>query len=110
MGLGKSLSMVSLIATDWSKHGKVDPTLLIVPSSLLRTWEEELEKHLHPQTLRCWRHHGPKRFDTIDPMLAYDIVLTTYDVVAMEWRQLIKKLQPLYCHDWNRIVLDEGKW
>ena len=42
-------------------------------------------------------------------MLGYDIVLTTYDVVAQEWRNLGSQLNPLFSTNWRRIVLDEGK-
>ncbi len=42
-------------------------------------------------------------------MLWHDIVLTTYDVVAQEWRNLDNQLHPLFSTNWRRIVLDEGK-
>lgn len=42
-------------------------------------------------------------------MLGYDIVLTTYDVVAQEWRNLDNQVNPLFCTNWRRIILDEGK-
>ncbi len=110
MGLGKSLSMISLLATDWSHRAKrIRPTLLVVPPSLLRTWEDELEIHTHSDTLRLWKYHGPKRSDDTTVMLAHDIVLTTYDVVALEWRSLNNGRKPLYSRSWHRIVLDEGE-
>ena len=112
MGLGKSLSMISLIAMDWSedvKHlSEIGPTLLIVPSSLLGTWEHELGKHLNPEAFRLWKYHGPKRSDNIPGMLASSIVLTSHDTVAREWRELCQGLKPLYSRDWYRIVVDEG--
>ncbi len=48
MGLGKTLSVICLLAMDWS-HCPRDssgqrPTLLVVPPSLLATWEAELGK------------------------------------------------------------------
>ena len=36
-------------------------------------------------------------------------MLTTYDVVAQEWRNLDNQLHPLFSTNWRRIVLDEGK-
>ena len=113
MGLGKSLTVISLLALDWShrpqnSHG-VTPTLLVVTLPLIRTWEEEFRGHLHPQTLRCWTYHGPKRSKDVSRMLGYDIVLTTYDIVAQEWRNLDNQLHPLFSTNWRRIVLDEGK-
>ena len=113
MGLGKSLSIISLLATDWSHRAKnsqgVTPTLLIVTLPLIRTWEEEFRCHLHPQTLRYWTYHGPKRSKDVNVILAYDVVLTTYDVVAQEWRKLNSQSSLLFSTNWRRIVLDEGK-
>jgi len=113
MGLGKSLTVISLLATDWSEHAQksmgVPPTLLVVPFPLLQPWEEELKKHLHPQTLRYLRYRGPKRTDNIATMLLHNIVLTTYDLVASEWRTLEKGPKLLFSTTWRRIVLDEGK-
>ena len=113
MGLGKSLSMISLLATDWprktSGSTEVVSTLVVVPPSLLRTWEEELRRHLHQGTLRCWLYHGPKRSADMVSMLAHDIVITTYDVVATEWKSIDKGPRPLFLVNWRRIVLDEGK-
>ena len=113
MGLGKSLSVISLLATEWphnsSGSSEAVPTLIVVPPSLVRTWEEELRRHLQPGTLRCWLYHGPKRSEDMVSMLAHDIVITTYDVVATEWKSVDKGPRPLFLVNWRRIVLDEGK-
>ena len=113
MGLGKSLSVLSLLAAEWphcnSSSSEVVPTLIVVPPSLLRTWEEEIRRHLHPGTLRYWLYHGPKRSEDTVAMLAHDIVITTYDVVATEWKSVEKGPRPLFLVNWRRIVLDEGK-
>ena len=113
MGLGKSLSIISLLATDWLHYNssslEVVTTLIVVPPSLLRTWKEELRRHLHPGTLNCCFHHGAKRSEDMASMLAHDIVITTYDVVATEWKSLDKGPRPLFLINWRRIVLDEGK-
>lgn len=112
MGLGKSLSIISLLANDWphcnTGSSEIVPTLLVVPPSLLRTWEEELRRHLHPGTLRYWLYHGPKRSRDLTSMLAHDIVITTYDVVATEYKSLDKGPRPLFDINWRRIVLDEA--
>lgn len=111
MGLGKSLTILSLIATDWQQYtngySNPAPTLLVVLPSLLRNWEMELRKHLHPGTFRCLLYHGAKRSDDIAWINAHQIVITTYEVVAAEWKSLDKGPRPLF--SWRRIVLDEGK-
>ncbi|CAD6567877.1 MAG: hypothetical protein ASARMPRED_001174 [Alectoria sarmentosa] len=112
MGLGKSLTVISLLAMDWSNRPKdsqgITPTLLIVTLPLIRTWEEEFRRHLHPHTLRCWTYHGPRRSKDAAKMLGYDVVITTYDVVAQEWRNLNNPINPLFSTNWRRIVLDEA--
>ena len=113
MGLGKSLSIISLLATDWQQSAneasRPVPTLVVVPPSLLRTWEAQLRQHLHPGTLRYLLYHGPNRSDEIALILAYDVVITTYNVVATEWKGLEKRPRTLFSITWRRIVLDEGK-
>ena len=112
MGLGKSLCVISLLATDWSHRDKksqnVTPTLLVVTLPLIRNWEDEFRNHLHPHTLRRWTYHGPKRSKDVTIMLGCDIVLTTYDVIAYEWRNLDSQSSPLFSTTWRRIILDEG--
>lgn len=113
LGLGKTLSMISFLAMDWLYSVKTSsrrsPTLLVVPSSLLKTWERELETHLHPDTLSWCRYHGPKRFHDTSRMFLHDIVITTYDVVSADWRRLVDSLGPLFSTAWRRVVLDEGE-
>ena len=112
MGLGKSLSLLSLLALDWTYHqkdcAKVGPTLLVVQPSLVRTWEQQIRTHLRPQSLRYWTYCGPKRSEGASAMHNHDIVITTYDLVAIEWRDLDKGPKPLFSINWHRIVLDEG--
>ena len=114
MGLGKSLSMISLFANDQSQAdyigSELTPNLLIVPSSLLQTWEDELERHLFPGALRYCKYHGPQRSSQNTRMLSYELVITTYDVVAIEWRNLDIGPKSLFSTYWRRIVLDEGKF
>ena len=113
MGLGKSLTIISLLATEWQHNAssltKKTPTLIVVPPSLLRTWEEEIRKHLHPKTLNYCLYHGPRRSEDMVSILGHDIVITTYNVVATEWKSLEKGPRPLFLVTWRRIILDEGK-
>ena len=114
MGLGKTLSIISLLAADWVQAKSSvqwalhQPTLLIVPFPLLGSWEKELSQHLHPNTLTWWRFYGSKRHNSITHMLKNDVVLTTYDMVAKEWQNLGQTLSPLFSTRWRRVVVDEG--
>ena len=112
MGLGKSLSMLALIAGDWSDSTQGSrqsrKTLLIVPSPLVCTWEDELRTHVRPHTLRWALYRGPSRFKSFENMLNCDVIITTYNILATEWRNLSSGSKPLFSFQWHRIVLDEG--
>ncbi len=113
MGLGKSLSMISLIALDLSVRGTssllTGPTLLVVPLSLLSLWENEFGTHLEPGTLRYSRYYGPNRLMSAHLIPQHHVVITTYDTVALEWQKLSCGVTPLFGIDWHRVILDEGK-
>ncbi|KAI1074222.1 SNF2 family N-terminal domain-containing protein [Whalleya microplaca] len=121
MGLGKTLTMIALVATDLeatepltadmedSETGKQDitATLVIIPPPLLDTWEEQLFEHVAEGTLRYRRHHGKNRAIGVEEFETVNIVLTTYHTVSAEWKQDTGK-SPLFSVHWRRIILDEA--
>ncbi|KAH8890569.1 hypothetical protein GQ53DRAFT_794641 [Thozetella sp. PMI_491] len=99
MGLGKTLTMIALVATDLEGDNNapyvvsdmddvpsVSATLVIVPPPLLGTWEEQLAWHVHDGGLTFRRHHGKSRLAEVDVLDNCNIVLTTYHTVSSEWR------------------------
>ena len=121
MGLGKSLSMIALITSsidntyhnlNWSQTSNITPrngsTLLVVPSTLLGSWEEQLEKHLVPGSLSWTRHHGKRRLSNADELDRFDLVLTTFQTLASEWKKAAQAPCLVFSNRWRRIVLDEG--
>ena len=134
MGLGKALSMISLIASGKEESvtsrlaegcethilrdafllilrtGQSRATLVIVPSSLLQTWETELKTHTHANTLRCLKHYGNNRLqreaDLADQ--EYDVVLTTLMTVTHEYRKRACSPSLLFNTCWYRVVIDEA--
>ncbi|TVY84850.1 DNA repair protein RAD5A, partial [Lachnellula suecica] len=122
MGLGKSLTMISLIALNtctatgvvFTERGllqRLKSTLMVVPYSLLETWNTQLKRHLRPNSLSWIRFHGSQKRKTLS-LGQFDIVMTTFETLASEQK---KHLDPKYTKDtlfsffWHRIVLDEGK-
>ncbi|KXL47710.1 hypothetical protein M433DRAFT_3165 [Acidomyces richmondensis BFW] len=118
MGLGKTLSILSLIsetstqarefwsqprATDGSLHAQ--GTLIVCPKSVMSNWEEQIRSHLKPNQLNICVYHGSNREDDIEELAKYDIVLSTYGTVAAEYSAKGKALAAL---TWFRIVLDEA--
>ncbi|CZR35723.1 uncharacterized protein FPRO_00154 [Fusarium proliferatum ET1] len=120
MGLGKTLSMISLIAHDrilakdqrtGSSDGNVlgRGTLIVLPPSLVQNWENELSLHLTENDFSWYRHHRLCKINQFDDIGFYDIVLTTYSTLATE-RRCQGQRSIVLSHYWHRIILDEGKY
>ncbi|KAI8930663.1 hypothetical protein NX059_012272 [Plenodomus lindquistii] len=124
MGLGKTLSILSLRANDLSirdarafqekrppplapDSGLIQPTfnsratLLACPLSTMTNWKEQIKEHFLEgrSALRWTRYHGTERYE----MVAKD--LATYDIVA---KDIIDPKRPLPYINWFRIVLDKA--
>lgn len=123
MGLGKTLTMISLVATDLNAtRGKiihveneesdrrdVSATLVIIPPPLLSAWEEQLSDHVVDGALVFRRHHGKTRLGNTDEIDSLNLVLTTYHTVSAEWKaEKISGKSPLFSVRWRRIILDEA--
>jgi len=87
MGLGKTLQALCAL------RGR---TLVVCPTSVLATWEDEAAR-FRP-ALRVARYHGPGR--ALDP--AADLTLTSYALLRGD-------AEPLACVDWDAVVLDESQ-
>ncbi|KAM9690856.1 transcription termination factor 2 isoform 2-T2 [Dama dama] len=142
MGLGKTLTMIALILTqknqkkseekdettaltwlskndssEFTSHG----TLIICPASLIHHWKNEVEKHVSHNRLRVCLYHGPNRNQHAKVLSTYDIVITTYSLLAKEIPTAKQDEQipganpsvegtssPLLRVVWARIILDEA--
>ncbi|MCJ1355965.1 MAG: hypothetical protein MMC33_005959 [Icmadophila ericetorum] len=130
MGLGKTLSILSLIvgsldeAQEWAKQKPPPPgvsnehtpirnvktTLLVSPLSTIANWEEQISTHIKPSTLSYYIYHGHNRCQNIDELAKFDMVVTTYSIVSSEFNGRSKKRNgsPLLQTNFFRIVLDEA--
>lgn len=117
MGMGKTLEMISLIATDSHVSGKSKTTLIIAPVGVMSNWSGQISHHVRPDhALRVLVYHGNNK----KPMKAedfreYDVVITSYGTLATEYFPRGKKDPPpvprsqgLFSMDWRRVILDEG--
>ncbi|KAH7170202.1 SNF2 family N-terminal domain-containing protein [Dactylonectria macrodidyma] len=98
MGLGKTLTMIALAATDLDSNDAhaqpgasgddkryIPATLIVVPPPLLGTWEDQLSEHVVAGGLSCRRHHGKNRLTATGDLNGVNIVLTTYHTISAEW-------------------------
>ncbi|KAH8155345.1 uncharacterized protein LAJ45_00355 [Morchella importuna] len=134
MGLGKTLQIISLAvgsleeAKMFAKKKIPTPkgkekgnenlsirnsrsTLLICPLSTIGNWEEQIKAHLDENTLNTYVYHGSKRETDLNKLAEYDLIITTYQVIANEYQKYQKdneKISPLQKMCFFRIVLDEA--
>ncbi|XP_066588930.1 transcription termination factor 2 [Prorops nasuta] len=127
MGLGKTLTMIALVMTslaqssiksdsehtedsedEWEKSHKPisnkGGTLVICPASLLAQWEGEVKSRCKRGMLSVQIYHGSSRETKPMRLANYDIVVTTYNIVARE----NKTQSTLFQIRWQRIILDEA--
>ncbi|EAQ87139.1 hypothetical protein CHGG_03758 [Chaetomium globosum CBS 148.51] len=100
MGLGKTLTMIALVATDLDRNSAdgiaqdinqeakpcVSATLIIIPPPLIGTWEEQSSEHVLSGSMKFRRHHGKTRLMDASELEGVNIVLTTYHTVSAEWK------------------------
>ncbi|TVY46997.1 putative SWI/SNF-related matrix-associated actin-dependent regulator of chromatin subfamily A member 3-like [Lachnellula occidentalis] len=117
MGLGKSLTMISLIAlnrcnvtglihTEQGPLRRLKSTLMVVPYS-----HADRDRHLQPNTLTWMRYHGSQKRKTLS-LGRFDIVITTFETLAGEQKKHLDSSNikdTLFSYFWHRVVLDEGK-
>ncbi|KAL7814678.1 SNF2 family N-terminal domain-containing protein [Trichoderma aethiopicum] len=122
MGLGKTLSMISLIASDLllniqhpssitgaNAEESSGRTLIVVPPPLLDAWEEQLKQHVFPNSIAWRRHHGKFRIAHESDLEECLVILTTYQTISSEWTDNSDtKHSLLFQIRWRRIILDEA--
>ncbi|PKY01619.1 hypothetical protein P168DRAFT_312729 [Aspergillus campestris IBT 28561] len=118
MGLGKTLSILSLVVsslsegTEWAKM--IPPqdltTLLVVPLSAVNNWVFQIKEHLQENAVSYYVFHGSSRTTDVEELSQYDLVITTYSIVLSELsgRGSKRGMSPLTKMNMFRIVLDEA--
>lgn len=88
MGLGKTISTIALMLSYPSPNRGCKTTLIVAPVALLRQWEKELASKVLPgHTLSVFIYSSSKRKSYAD-LRNYDVVLTSYGILASEYKQL----------------------
>ena len=124
MGLGKTLSILSLVASTVSEsevfrrtqpssslegiERNAKATLIVCPTSVLSNWQEQIGNHIVMGKLSWYVYHGASRTQDTRELSKHDIVLTTYGTVSSEASDSLKKKKALTSLQWFRVVLDEA--
>jgi len=105
MGLGKTIQMIALIVHERSiTTERIDPTILVVPMSVIGNWVKEFEKFA--PSIKIQVHHGvdrPQGDAFVKAVEDVDVVVTTYALVHRD-NEFITKVK------WGRMVLDEAQF
>ncbi|BCS20143.1 DEAD/DEAH box helicase [Aspergillus puulaauensis] len=112
MGLGKTIQVISLILSNSQPEAKESSkaTLIVSPVGVMSNWRNQIQDHTNPdQAPRVLIYHGTGKKEAKN-LNQYDVVVTSYGALAMEYRPGTKALpkEGLFSLQWRRIVLDEG--
>lgn len=98
MGLGKTLQILAFISKKKSK--KTMASLIVVPTTLLFNWQNEIAKFA--PGLKAFYHYGSNREKDTGIFSNYDIVFTTYGI-------LVRDIEILKSHKFDYVILDESQ-
>ncbi|MGC5745729.1 DEAD/DEAH box helicase [Chryseobacterium sp. NFX27] len=85
MGLGKTLQVIAFILSQREKRGHITH-LVVVPTSLLFNWQEEISKFA--PSIKLMTHYGAERLKTTVHFSEYEVVLTSYGMLLSDIRFL----------------------
>ncbi len=97
MGLGKTLQAITLMQSRASKGA----ALVLMPTSLLHNWQQELTRFAPALTVKILNQQGKDRQQLVSDAEAGDVVLSTYGLLVTEGERLCQRT-------WSTIVLDEA--
>lgn len=117
MGLGKTVQALALIVARPSKNKARKTTLIVAPLALLKQWQREIQTKVHGRYKLSTHiyHERGKRGMTVDRLLTYDVVLTTYGTITSEYKQYLRQKESRRGlillsskAQFHRIILDEA--
>jgi superfamily II DNA or RNA helicase len=100
MGLGKTPQTIAHLLLEHNAGGTRDPSLVVVPTSLVGNWRRELRRFA--PGLWVTVYHGARRRRSLRLLPGSDVVITTYPVLTRD-RELLAA-QPFHL-----VILDEAQ-
>ncbi len=97
MGLGKTLQAITLMQSRASQGA----ALVLMPTSLLHNWQQELRRFAPAMTVKILNQQGIDRQQLVNGAEAGDVVLSTYGLLVTEGELLCQRT-------WSTVVLDEA--
>ncbi|RUM64243.1 MAG: helicase SNF2 [Sulfurospirillum sp.] len=100
MGLGKTLQTLAFLQKLKTEGALKKPTLIVMPTSLIGNWKNEIEKFTPDLTYLAL--YGSDRAKLFDQAQKYDLLLTTYQLCLRD-QEKFKEMEFTY------IILDEAQ-
>jgi len=92
MGAGKQYQVIGLIL-ELLRENNGKPCIVVMPAGQVSDWMEDFGRRVSP-AMRVLRYHGPDRSAiTKEQILAAEVVVTTYDIVAQEYTDMSEFLR-----------------
>ncbi|KAJ7145709.1 SNF2 family N-terminal domain-containing protein [Mycena epipterygia] len=93
MGLGKTVQMIATMTMNLPAESETSrTTLIVVPAALLQQWKDEIETKTNDMfSVRL--HHGKDKLKKSSEVDDYDVVITTYQTLSMDF-QIPKDVDP----------------
>ncbi len=101
MGLGKTLQTIAHLVVEKEAGRMTDPSLVIVPKSLIGNWQRELARFA-PGLSVC-SLAGPRRSERLREIQRFDVVLTTYPLLVRDQEELAER-------QFHYVLLDEAQY
>lgn len=97
MGLGKTVQTITMLLS----RAKQGPQLVIMPTSLIINWRDEIARFAPSLTTILLNHAGTDRAAAVKNAKPFDIVICTYGLLITEEENLTSRT-------WTTVVLDEA--
>jgi len=101
MGLGKTVQALAHVLAEKEQGRLTHPALVLAPTSLMFNWRREAEKFAPDLSVLVL--HGPERAMHFDHLADFDLVLTTYPLLARDFDVLEQQ-------NWHLLILDEAQY
>ena len=100
MGLGKTIQIIAFLLLKKERGVKGPPSLIVVPTTLLFNWQQELTKFA--PSLKVHTIYGVERIKDTKELDAFDVVITSYGTMLYDVKYLKKYV-------FSTIFLDESQ-
>jgi superfamily II DNA or RNA helicase len=100
MGLGKTLQTIAHLAIEHGRPEVTNPTLVVVPTSLIQNWKRELNRFAPHLVVAIW--HGNARHDTGHELERAHIIVTSYSLLVRERERWAQR-------SYHYLILDEAQ-